>query len=94
MALLEAMAAKKPIIATKVGSIPKLIIPDETGLLVEPGDVSSLESSIIELLNDKNEAIKLAENGYRTIVNKFSSKLMAKKYIAIYETLLNSSQGL
>ena len=87
MALLEAMAAKKPIIASKVGSIPQLIIPNETGLLIEPRDVSNLEKSIIELLNDKNKAAKLAENGYKTIVNKFSSKIMTKKYLDIYETL-------
>ncbi|MFX0134659.1 MAG: glycosyltransferase, partial [Candidatus Hodarchaeota archaeon] len=91
MALLEAMAAKKPVIATKVGSIPKLIVPDETGLLVEPGNASSLEKSIIELLNAKKKADKLAENGYQRIVNKFSSKVMANKYIDIYEMLLNST---
>ena len=89
MALLEAMAAKKPIIASKVGSIPKLIVPDETGLLVEPGDVSNLEKSIIELLKNKNKADRLAQNGYKTIVNKFSSKIMARKYIGIYEMLLS-----
>ena len=90
MALLEAMAAKKPIIASKVGSIPQLIIPDETGLLIEPRDVPSLENSIIGLLNDKDKAGKLAENGYMTIVNKFSSKVMTRKYIDVYDTLLNS----
>ena len=94
MALLEAMAAKKPIIASKVGSIPDVIIPNETGLLIEPRDVSSLEKSIIELLNDKNKAARLAENGYKTIINKFSSKIMAKKYLDIYETLLRAPKFL
>ena len=74
MALLEAMAARKPIIASKVGSIPKLITPDETGLLVEPGDISSLHKSIVELLKNKKKANTLAENGYTKIINYFSSE--------------------
>jgi len=94
MALLEAMAAKKPVVAARVGSIPKLIVPDETGLLVEPGDVSSLAKSIIELLTGKNKAARLAENGYRIIVAKFSSEAMARKYMNIYDMLLNSDLNL
>jgi glycosyltransferase involved in cell wall biosynthesis len=87
MALLEAMAAKIPIVASRIGSIPKLIIPHQTGLLVEPRDMSSLEKSIIDLINDKNKAIKLAENGYRMILKIFSSKIMTEKYISIYNCL-------
>jgi glycosyltransferase involved in cell wall biosynthesis len=91
MAILEAMAAKKPIITTKVGSIPKLITHEKTGLLVEPGDISSIETSIKELLNNQDKAVLFAENGYKTIVNNFSSKTMASKYIDIYKLLLHPS---
>ena len=45
MCLLEAMAAGKPVIATRVGAVPKLIIPEQTGLLLDPSDVNGLVDS-------------------------------------------------
>jgi len=91
MALLEAMAARKPIVATNVGNIPLAIVHNETGLLVEPGDTPALENAIIELLNNKNKANKLVQNGYVAIFNKFTSKIMTRKYIELYETLFSNS---
>ncbi|MCK5535134.1 glycosyltransferase family 4 protein, partial [bacterium] len=84
MALLEAMAAKKPVIASKVGGVPKVIEDSYTGLLMESGDVKKLADSIVELLKDKKKANFLAQNGYEKIKNEFSSKKMAEKYIKIY----------
>jgi glycosyltransferase involved in cell wall biosynthesis len=91
IALLEAMAAKKPIIATKVGAIPKVVIPNESGLLITPKNVSGLINSVTELLGNKNKARMLGENGYRLILQKFSSKIMAQKYTEVYESLLPTS---
>ena len=84
MALLEAMAAKKPVIASRVGSIPEVLTHNESGLLVPPANSQELENSILDLLNNKQKADELAENGYRTIVNRYSSKIMARKYLDIY----------
>lgn len=88
MALLEAMAAKIPVIASKVGAIPKLIIHNKTGLLVEPQNISSLKKAIIDLLNNKDNAKRFARNGYKIVRKKYSSKIMARKYMDIYDTLL------
>jgi glycosyltransferase involved in cell wall biosynthesis len=91
MALLEAMAAKKPVIASRVGAIPKVIIDYETGILIKPGDVNELSNGIIDLLRDKDKANLIVKNAYNKIVQEFSSNRMAKQYINIYENMLASN---
>ena len=54
MTILEAMAASKPVIATRVGAIPKVIQDGETGLLVDPGDTDGLRSALARLLADSD----------------------------------------
>lgn len=91
MALLEAMAARKPVVASKVGSIPQLIIHNKTGLLVQPADIEGLIISIGELLQNPEKAKQLAEAGYQTIVNNYTSKIMTRRYMDVYDRLLNST---
>jgi len=50
--LIEAMAARKAVISTRVGGIPELIIDEKMGRLIEPGDVSALGQAIVELSQD------------------------------------------
>lgn len=85
MALLEAMAARKPIIASNIGGIPKAVQNDQTGLLIRPADVEQLSEAILKLLGDKEKASFLAKNGYDKVKNEFSSKKMAEKYITEYK---------
>ncbi len=87
MALLEAMASKKPAIGTKVGAISKVIENDYTGLLIEPGNEKELSESIIKLLKDREKANFLAQNGYEEVKNEFSTTKMAERYMAIYSSL-------
>jgi glycosyltransferase involved in cell wall biosynthesis len=90
MCLLEAMAARRPVIATRVGTVPKVVIAEQTGLLVEPGDVSGLAGAILRLLGNSELAIRLGENGYAHAAQHFSAEAMAKSYIGQYEQLLVS----
>jgi glycosyltransferase involved in cell wall biosynthesis len=92
MALLEAMAAKKPVVSTNVGSVPNLIIPDKTGLLVKPGDPVGLTNAIEELLVNNCKAQNLAENGYKMVLTRYTSAQMTRKYLDIYNAFSNSSQ--
>jgi len=86
MVLLEAMAAKKPVIATAVGAVPEVIRDHRDGLLVQPGDIEGLKRAIMELARDPEKADRLAANGYERVKN-FSSGNMAGKYFAIYKEL-------
>jgi glycosyltransferase involved in cell wall biosynthesis len=93
MCVLEAMAAGKPVIATHTGAIPKVVASEENGLLIEPGDVSSLRDAIVRLLADKEFARRLSENGRRCVRQKFSAQAMAKSYLDQYRELLTSRRG-
>jgi glycosyltransferase involved in cell wall biosynthesis len=88
LVVLEAMAMQKPVIATTVGSVPKLVYNEQTGLLVNAKDPQSLASGIVSLLNDKPKAEFLAAQGKKLVEEKFSSTGMIQQYKEIYEALL------
>jgi len=88
MCLLEAMAAGKPVVATRVGAVPKLVASGKTGLLVECGDVAGLASGIIRILRDPELARRLGENGQAHVSQNYSAEAMAKSYVVQYQRLL------
>jgi glycosyltransferase involved in cell wall biosynthesis len=88
MCLLEAMAAGKPVIATKVGAIPRLVIPEDTGLLLKPGDVNELSEAIVRLLQDSTLAKRLGERARAHVSRHFSADAMAKSYMTVYDQVL------
>ena len=83
IAILEAMAMKKPIIATSVGGIPEAIQDGENGLLVTP-DPPIISKAIVELLNNEELKIKLAENAYETAMKKFNWNKTVSEFLRIY----------
>jgi glycosyltransferase involved in cell wall biosynthesis len=68
MSLLEAMAARLPVIATRVGGIPDVVEDGVSGLLFEPGDVAALHRLIARVLHDPALAARLAANGRRSVM--------------------------
>jgi len=86
MVLLEAMAARKPIVATNVGAISKAITHNKSGILVR-ANVHDLKEGIAALLCHKDKCRSLAKKGYEKVTREFSSEHMAQKYIEIYEQL-------
>lgn len=72
LAMLEAMAAAKPVIVTRVGGIPEIITDGENGLLVPSGDVPLLCSAIKSLLSDPLKARRLGERARELIEKKYT----------------------
>jgi glycosyltransferase involved in cell wall biosynthesis len=60
VALLEAMAAKRPVVATRVGAIPRVIESKDIGILVEPKDISGLRDALASLIDDPKRMNLLA----------------------------------
>jgi len=89
IALLEAMAAKRPVIATRVGAIPKVIENKDIGVLVEPKDIKGLRDAIMNLLNDPGRMNLLARKGFDRVCMDFSSDEMGKNYLKLYNELIN-----
>jgi glycosyltransferase involved in cell wall biosynthesis len=79
------MAAERAIIATRVGGIPRIIRHQETGLLIDVGDVAGLRGAIERLLGNPPEAAHFAKAGRALVEQQFSSAAMARKYLNIFE---------
>lgn len=84
--LLEAWAAKLPVLVTKVGDNPFLVKEGINGYLVEKGNGESLAKRIIEAIGNKNLA-KMGEKGYRLVKEKYSWEKAAESLYRIYQKL-------
>ncbi|MBU0477116.1 GT4 family glycosyltransferase PelF, partial [bacterium] len=89
IAVLEAMASSKPVVATNVGGIPEVVKDEETGILVPPGNPEALAESITRLLKNKEEARRIGLAGRRRVEKYFDIKLKVKKVEEIYDKLIN-----
>ncbi|HPI67527.1 MAG TPA: glycosyltransferase [bacterium] len=91
--LLEALAALKPVVASRIAAVDEIIIDNQTGLLAEPKNSLDLANKIICLLENPNLAKELATNGQKMILENFNLKKMtslyAKEYLISYENLTN-----
>jgi glycosyltransferase involved in cell wall biosynthesis len=85
MTLLEAMAAGKPIVATRVGGNPEAIAEGETGLLVPPRDPAALAGAIGALLADPRRAASMGAAGRERVRQEFSLQAMVRRYAAVYD---------
>ncbi|HZE80789.1 MAG TPA: glycosyltransferase family 4 protein [Candidatus Polarisedimenticolia bacterium] len=88
MTILEAMAASKPVIATRVGAIPSLIKDGDTGLLIGPRDADGLRDAIASLLSDSELCGRLGAAGHDWVSRHYTSEVMALKYCQMYEEVL------
>jgi glycosyltransferase involved in cell wall biosynthesis len=85
LAILEAMALRRPVVATAVGGVPEMIEHEFSGLLVEPHDSAALAKAIARLLADHPLADTIARNGHDLALARFSLPAMADAVSAIYE---------
>lgn len=86
--LLEAMASKKPIVASNVDGIPSVVRNEETGLLFESENVEELAEKMRRVLSNEEFANKLAENGYKFVKNNLSEECYFKKFNRMIEEVL------
>lgn len=85
LALLEAMLCAKPIVASRVSSIPEIVAEGETGLLVAPEDPAALAAALTALLDDPARARSFGEAGQARALAEFSVARMADRTLRAYE---------
>ena len=85
LVLLEAMALRRPVVATAVGGIPEMIENERTGLLVPARDPAALGAAIVRVLTDHPLADTLARAGHDFVQANFSVEQMVRAVSAIYE---------
>jgi glycosyltransferase involved in cell wall biosynthesis len=93
VAILEAMAAGKPVIATKVGGVPELIEDRVSGLLVPAGDPGALARAISQMLSDKAGMKRMGERARERVRSHFTIEQMAKQNEDYYYELLAAQES-
>ena len=88
LGVLEAMAAKLPIIATNIAGTSELIETGKTGHLVTANDAKDLSDAIFTLLEDKNYMKKIANNGYELVRSKYDWNNISPLYEECYRKIL------
>ena len=91
--LLDAMAMELPIAAAAAGGIPEIVRDGVNGLLVEVKNPPALARAIVELIEDRDKASRLAEEGRRIVEREFSSDAMVEKTLSVYRELLQRGAG-
>ena len=87
-AVLDALALGKPVVATDAGGLPEVIKDGETGRLVAAGNPQALADGIIQMLANKDNALKMARRGQVVVEEQYSIKAMVEKNLAVYNRLL------
>jgi glycosyltransferase involved in cell wall biosynthesis len=90
---LEAMAARRPVVASRVGGLADAVLDGETGLLVEPGDPEALASAISRLARDPGLRGRLGEAGRARLAQGFLAPQMVSAYEKLYRSVLEGVRG-
>jgi glycosyltransferase involved in cell wall biosynthesis len=85
IALLEAMACRRPVVAARVGGVPEVVADGVTGLLFARENVGALAGALIELLSDGEKRESMGEAGRRRVGERFSQAEMLRRTMSLYE---------
>jgi len=92
-ALLQALAMRRPVVASDVGGIPEVIRPGETGWLVPPGDPEALGRAIVEALADRGGGQRMGEQGRKMVEADYSLQHMGERMEEVYRTVAADRRG-
>jgi len=85
--VLEAMAARVPVVATAVGGTPEVVEDGVTGWLVPPGNVAVLAQRIGELLSDETNRRRMGAAARQRVEDEFTFARMSEQYLELFERL-------
>jgi glycosyltransferase involved in cell wall biosynthesis len=90
MVLLEAMASALPVVVTRVGAIPSVITEEQNGLMVDPANRADMVVALLKFYRSSYYRKTLGDEARATVVEHFTSKKMAEKYICGYRKILSA----
>jgi glycosyltransferase involved in cell wall biosynthesis len=88
MAALEAMASEVPVIGTRTGGMPEVVIDGESGYLFSVGDIAGMSDCAIEILSDDTLRRKLGKRGREVAVERFDERKIVPMYREFYERVI------
>jgi glycosyltransferase involved in cell wall biosynthesis len=89
----EAMAAARPVIASRGGGLEESVMDGETGLLFEPGNVDELTDGLLKLLNNYDLCRKMGKRGLATCLHKLDNTRILKEHLDGYQALRSDLEG-
>ena len=92
VSLIEAQAARKPIVSTNVGGIENVVIKNETAFLSESNDVKGFSNQLLSLIEDEALRIKMIQNSRQNVENKFHYSRLVKDVKLLYSQLLQNDR--
>jgi glycosyltransferase involved in cell wall biosynthesis len=94
ISILEAMARRKPVVATAVGGIPEVVEDGVSGILVPPASPSALGEALIRLARSKHRRARMGEAGYRIVAERFSMEAHVRRVEELYDEELHRAGAL
>ncbi len=88
----QAMAAGKPVVATRVGGVPEMINDGESGFVVESEDETAFAERMLTLLDDQDLCLRMGARGHELALCRFNPEAVARQTVQAYRTALNSQQ--
>jgi glycosyltransferase involved in cell wall biosynthesis len=89
VSLIEAQAANRPVVSTRVGGIENVVVPDRTALLSESGDMASLRDHLIRLVEDDALRIRMGQHGWDHVKERYHYTRLVEDTANLYRSLLN-----
>jgi glycosyltransferase involved in cell wall biosynthesis len=86
--VIEAMAAGKPVVVSRIAPLTEIVIDGETGFYAEPENPESFAEKILWLLSHREEAQNMGKKGQEVVKKRFSAETMASEILAIYQEVL------
>lgn len=86
--LLDALALRRAAVGSAVGGIPEVLLDGRTGLLVPPRDPAALAAAVVRVLEDRELAARLGDEGRRHVERSFTIDAMVEGNLRVYEELL------
>lgn len=90
VALIEALAAARPVVSTAVGGVPEVVLHGETGLTVPPSDPAALAEGMLTLLRDRDLAARLGQAGRRHVYPRYDSSRLVDDMRSLYRRELSA----
>jgi len=86
--VLEAMAAGRPVVASKIEGIDELVVDGKTGLLFSPGDPRSLAAALLKLITNRELARNMGDAAREHVMKSFQLKKTVQATVHLYQELL------
>jgi glycosyltransferase involved in cell wall biosynthesis len=93
VALIEAMAAGKPVVATRVGGVEDVVTDGRTGLLVSAGDIRGFAEALVQLAGDRDLRHRMGNEARREMAHRFSPDRLRERIGSVYRRAVSQRRG-